>query len=93
MPEFSRFFGIIIRMFARRRSAITRLISMPIIRNMSRYSLFHRLRLLLVRCHNDSNGWLKRRQSYIRTSCLPTGISLIRADDLHGSHLCSRLCL
>ena len=93
MPELSRFFGIIIRMFAEPSERHHAAHFHAYIRSMSLCFLFRLSRSSPDRFLNGSSGWSKPGQSFTKTSCFRIGISFKRVVDLDQSLLCSRVIL
>ena len=93
MPELSRFFGIIIRMFAEPSER----------HHTAHFHAYYQEHVAVFsislsrsypdRFLNGSSGLSRLGQSFTRTSCFPIGIFFKRVVDLHQSPLCSRVIL
>jgi hypothetical protein len=93
MPELSRFFGIIIRMFAepseRHHTAHFHAYYQEHIAVFSISPVV----LISDRFLSGNSGWSRLGQSFTKTSCFPIGIFFKRVVDLHQSLPCSRIIL
>jgi len=91
MPELSRFFGIIIRMFAEPSERHHTAHFMRIIRSMSLCFPSHLWRSSPDGFLNGSSGWSRPGQNFAKMSCFRTGIFSKRVADLYQSPLCSKV--
>jgi hypothetical protein len=73
VPELSRFFGIIIRMYSEAAYRITLLTSTPTFRTKLLFSRFGLWISSQARSPRDSGAWSRRGPNCIRMSCWPTG--------------------